>query len=123
MVSGIAQVVELRQKRVIFYVVNVFQKDGNHYNNKWSNILLGTFQENSLDIPSHVRKKNGNLASQKAREFRKYKDDLLDDVFRDRYLNKFSYKDLTAKYGIPKSSLSFLFKNSLFSKQNKDLVY
>ena len=101
----------------------VRHKDGNHHNNSWDNILLGTRQENSLDIPKQVRQKSAEIASQKSRDSRKYKDDVIKDLFIDRYVNKFLYKDLAVKYGIPKSSLSFLFRNSIFSKENKYMAY
>lgn len=96
----------------------VRHKDGNHYNNGWSNIILGTLQENSLDIPEETRRRVASIANKRSREFRKYKDDLLDKLFIDRYDNEFSYRDLVNKYGIPKSSLSFLFNKSVYSKES-----
>lgn len=86
--------------------------------NRESNLALGTYLENCLDIPRAKRLKYGLNASQ---HVRKYSDDFLEKVFYDRHVNMFTYRTLKDKYGIAKSELSFLFNKSHFSKKYNQL--
>lgn len=88
--------------------------NGDHKDNSWDNILIGTYSENMMDKPKNIRMN----AAIKATSFcRKYSKDFLEKLFKDRFENNMTYKSLTSKYDIGKSTLSFLFNKSIFSKE------
>jgi uncharacterized protein YerC len=91
-------------------------KDSNPLNNTWDNLLIGNASDNMLDQPEEVRVRKAIQATQFVR---KYPDELLKEVFFDRYNLGFTYRDIKEKYGISKSTLSHIFNVSIFSKNYK----
>lgn len=91
----------------------VRHKNGNSLDNSYDNILLGTASDNQLDIPEERRRSRSIYAAQ---FMRIWSDVQLKEIFNDRYTNNFTYSNLVVKYKIAKSTLSFLFNKSLFSK-------
>lgn len=87
--------------------------NGNQLDDSYDNIALGTSRENSLDILPEERFKSAVNATQFCRV---WTDSQLQEIFDDKYIKGFSYKDLREKYNIAKSTCSFLFNKSLFSK-------
>jgi hypothetical protein len=82
----------------------VRHKDGNSENNRLDNILIGTQTDNAFDQPEEIRVARAKhaasfqrkLTMQQARQLRKDRSAGMD------------YKGLSAKYGIPKSSVSYI---------------
>lgn len=93
--------------------------NGNPLDDSYENIAIGTHSDNMLDKPKSKRIELATKASQFARV---RPDSQLQEIFDDRYKNGFSYKDLLEKYNIAKSTLSFLFNKSLFSKKYAELA-
>lgn len=76
--------------------------DGNFLNNSYNNIEIGTYSQNSLDIPKEIRINISRYANVK------YNKDLIKLIKEDRYKGM-RYKELITKYNIKnKSSLSYL---------------
>jgi len=76
--------------------------DGNFLNNSYENIDIGTYSQNSLDIPKNIRIKNAKYANMK------YSEDLVRNIKEDRN-NGMLYKDILKKYNIKnKSSLYYI---------------
>ena len=84
--------------------------DGNYLNNCADNLALGTYQENSMDRPSADRKRSARIA---ASALRKYDDHIVRSIREDRARGS-TYKYLTAKYNIPKSTLSYLLTKATY---------
>jgi hypothetical protein len=76
--------------------------DGNFLNNSYSNIEMGTYSQNSLDIPKEIRINISKYANMK------YDENLIKSIKEDRYKGM-CYKELITKYNIKnKSSLSYI---------------
>lgn len=88
--------------------------NSNLSDDSWDNIALGTPSQNAMDKPDFVRYK---IAVDAAQHVRVWTDEKLKDIFDDKYRRGFSYKDLREKYGIAKSTCSFLFNKSIFSEK------
>ncbi len=82
--------------------------------NSWDNIGIGSHTDNMRDKPKSVRTKAALIATSFCR---KYKEDLLKDLFKDRFENNMTYLELYDKYSIGKSTLSFLFNKSIFAQK------
>lgn len=78
--------------------------DGNGTNNSPSNIALGTVRQNAMDKPKSTRLRTAKKAA-KAR--RKLTDEQLAEFRRDRAAGM-KYKQLMAKYGISKATVSYI---------------
>lgn len=94
----------------------VRHKDNNPENNSYGNIVLGTHSDNQLDRPY---KELYMFAVAAAQHVRVWSDEQLQEIFDDRYLRNLTYKALKDKYGVAKSTLSFLFNKSIFAKNYK----
>ena len=70
--------------------------------NRWENIAIGSQSDNMMDKPESLRRSVAQLAG-KAKGLG---DEVWDQVKFDR-INGATYKSLTAKYGIPKGTLSY----------------
>ncbi len=78
--------------------------DGNKLNNSWDNILIGTHQQNMLDIPEQIRIKKSKLSWKNTREYKR------EDV-RLFYNNCKSYKKTKEKFNISSSgTLHYILK-------------
>lgn len=94
----------------------VRHKNGNSLDNSRENILVGTQSDNMYDRPLKERLEHAIKATQ---HMRVWSDEQLKEIFDDRYLNNLTYKSLTEKYGIAKSTLSFIFNKSIFAQNYK----
>lgn len=92
----------------------VRHKDGNSMNNNYGNILIGTASQNQFDRNAEERKQHGFNASQ---HIRVWSDDVLKEIFDDRYRRGYSYSMLKDKYGMSKGHCSWTFHKSLYSKK------
>lgn len=87
----------------------VRHKNGIKTDNSWDNILIGTSQENSLDIPIEKR----ILRTQGSTKIRqKYSNELIIYI-RHKYMNGIKQIDLSRKFNIPKSGIHHIL-NSLY---------
>lgn len=86
--------------------------DGNSHNNNWSNLATGSARDNCMDRPSWQRMAHSLRAA-----FFNRKHDQLALEIREAYATGFfSYKDLTEKYGIGKSMLSYILSKTAKKK-------
>lgn len=84
--------------------------DGDSQNNAFANIELGTQSQNTLDIPmSDIRKR----LLKKSWKNRKLTNEQIVQIKIDRK-SGMTYLQLSAKYGLAKSTLSFLFNKSIY---------
>lgn len=86
--------------------------NNNSLDNTWNNIDIGTYRDNSLDMPKEKRIKLAINASYVNRSFT---DEIVKNIYIDRQ-SKMTYKQLCVKYNTSKSTLSFLFNKSLYLK-------
>lgn len=85
--------------------------DGNPLNNKYDNILIGTHQDNMLDIPSEIRMKKSLIATSKRMVIHNH-----DEIIKDRR-EGMKYSDIMVKYNIKsKGTISFLINKSIKSR-------
>lgn len=84
--------------------IEVRHLDGNPLNNSADNLALGTHSDNILDIPKHVRIRTATTA---AKAKRKLTDHEVAELRKDRAAG-WKYKDLTVKYGLVKSALTYI---------------
>ena len=76
--------------------------DGNPLNNSWDNIDIGSYSDNMMDIPKHIRVANAGLANMK------YDKDMVNMI---KYLRSkgLKYADIMKKTGIHnKSVISYI---------------
>lgn len=94
--------------------IEVRHFDGDSKNNLEDNILIGTHQQNMLDIPKDVRlKKSINAASHK----RIFSDIDMKNI-RDLRKNKATYKEIMEKYNISsKGTLHYILNNEYVTKK------
>jgi len=90
----------------------VRHKNGNQTDNSHDNLILGTHSDNRMDMPEHVRKHLGKYAASKNRKLSAKEVDTL----RSDRNNGMSYKQLTDKYGIAKSTVSYIVNNKTYIK-------
>ena len=86
--------------------------NGNHLDNSWDNIAIGSPQDNSLDRNPIDRKIHALKTSQSMRRFT---DKEIEQIKIDRQ-NGMSYNQLIQKYSTSKGTLSFLFNHALYYK-------
>lgn len=91
--------------------IEIRHLDGIRHNNSIDNIAIGSHSENMNDIPKEIRLKNAINASY---QNRKFDDETVKKILKDRE-DGFTYKMLTEKYKVGKSTLSFLFNKSLYA--------
>lgn len=82
--------------------------DGNGKNNSEDNIAIGTPHDNQMDMSPEAR----HLRSMSNKRPKKW-DTVVEEVRIDR-ANGFTYKDIYNKYGIIKSSLSYLLNSAYY---------
>ena len=63
-------------------------------NNSWDNIDIGSYSDNMMDIPKHIRVANAGLANMK------YDKDMV-NMIKDLRSKGLKYTDIMAKTGIP----------------------
>jgi hypothetical protein len=85
--------------------------DGNSKNNNWDNIAIGTYKDNMMDKPVEVRMRCAKHASTFIRRFT---DEQVKAIRKDKYENNMTYKQLCEKYNTSKSTLSYLFNNAQY---------
>jgi len=78
--------------------------NGNKEDNSWGNVVLGSHQENMMDVPTKVRCNRSELGAQKVRRFSK---EDIGCIRRDRDTGM-SLRDLSLKYGVSKSTMSYI---------------
>ena len=88
----------------LFSCDEVRHLDGNHKNNSWDNIAIGSKSDNELDKPKAVRVRSAKTA---ARTQRSLSDSEVRQLRRDRVNGK-TYAQLMVKYGIAKSTVSYV---------------
>lgn len=85
--------------------------DGNPANNSWDNIEIGTQSDNMMDRPEDSRR----AQSKHAASFRrKLTEEEVAWLRHDRELGM-SYKELMAKYGIAKSTVSYIVNRKTYN--------
>lgn len=78
--------------------------NGNPLDNSWDNITIGSQSDNMLDIPQYNRLSQSLKAAAK---LRKLSNEEVLNLRKDRE-DGFSYLQLTEKYGICKSTISYI---------------
>ena len=78
--------------------------DGNSHNNNWSNLATGSAKDNCMDRPPEQRKAH----SLRAASFNRIHDQKASEIRETYATGSSSYKDLSEKYGIGKSMLSYI---------------
>lgn len=84
--------------------VVVRHKNGMPDDSRLENILIGTPSDNSLDVPAEKRMQ---ISLHAAQSLRKLSDEVAKNLLADRK-SGMTYKELSAKYGVTKSSISYL---------------
>lgn len=95
----------------LFESDNVRHLDGCHANNGWENIAIGSFSDNHMDKPKEVRLRSAKVA---ASYQRKLSDSEVHSLRRDRS-NGFTYKMLCEKYGLAKSTVSYIVRSITYA--------
>lgn len=90
--------------------VQVRHLNGNSLDNSYGNIGIGTSSANRLDI---CPKKRKALASNASKNLRALTDEDLTEFWRDRN-NGMSYKELSNKYKIAKSTISYIINGKTY---------
>ncbi len=85
--------------------------DCNSMNNTWDNIVIGTQSDNMFDQDPAERQRHARVAA-KAR--RSLTDDQVKRL-KARRAEGALYKDLTAEFGIPKSSVSYILNGKTYA--------
>ena len=93
-----------KYKEKLFEVDCVRHLNGDPLDNSWDNIVIGSFSENSMDIPEELRLEKARNA---ARVLRKLTEDEVKQLRSDRE-EGFKYSELCDKYGISKSAVSYI---------------
>lgn len=88
----------------------VRHKNNNYLDNSFDNLLLGTHQQNVLDLPPEERLRKAKIA---ANERKSLSDDEVKQLRQDR--KYMTYKELMAKYGIAKSTVSFIVNRKTYA--------
>lgn len=83
--------------------------NNNPGDNRPENIAFGTHSDNMMDKPREIRRKVACIATKKVTKW----DVRADDIRADR-ARGMRYSDLIAKYGIPKSTLSYLLNKAQY---------
>jgi len=85
--------------------IKVRHFDNYSLNNSWDNILIGTNQDNMLDIPKEIRLKTAITASN---SIKVYSDELVQEIKDYRNLGH-TYLEIMSKYNISsKGTLSYI---------------
>lgn len=91
--------------------IHVRHLDGDLFNNSHENIAIGTASQNQMDRPAADRRRVSSMANKKHSDF------MLNQIKED-HASGLSYKAISLKYGIPKSTASYY-----LSKTAKKRVY
>lgn len=91
--------------------LEVRHKDNNSENNSWSNLLLGTKSQNMMDKPPEERKRIALLGAMAQRKLSEEGAQHL----RDDHDAGLSYRKLVKKYGIAKSTVSYIVNRHTYS--------
>lgn len=78
--------------------------DGNSLNNSYNNIAIGTFSDNTMDIPKEIRKKSATIASHSF--IMKWNEDDVKKI-KDFYNTCHSYKETMIKFKISSKGTLF----------------
>ncbi len=92
--------------------IEVRHIDGDRTNFMESNIIIGTHQDNMLDIPSNIRLNSAMIAT---KYIRRFNDLEVIEILNDRK-DGMTYKQLCEKWNTSKSTLSYFFNHSLYGK-------
>ena len=84
--------------------VLVRHKNGDETDNSWKNIIIGTQQDNMFDREAEVRRAHAVRA---ASHLRKYSEKKVAKIRKARE-DGLTYSQLTAKFGVSKSMLSYM---------------
>lgn len=90
--------------------VLIRHKDGDSLNNSFDNILIGSMSDNLMDRPEEDRL---NHSLNAAKHTRKLSEEQVRSLRKDRN-EGFTYKQLTNKYGISKSTVSYIVNNKTY---------
>jgi hypothetical protein len=91
--------------------IEVRHLDGNKLNNHPDNIVIGTHSENMFDVPIEIRMHRTRKGALKTRRF-SYEEA---EQIRMDHSRGLSYKDLSAKYKIGKSTISYIINRKTYS--------
>lgn len=101
------------------YGIKIFERglqvrhlNGNSIANNWDNIGIGTLSDNRMDVSEEIRLSTAIYASQHVRRF---SDEEVENIRKDKYENGMSYNELRKKYNISsKGTLSYLFNKAKY---------
>lgn len=102
-------------KQIYSKNVEVRHLNGNKNDNSIQNILIGTHQENMMDIPKSIRIRTAKNASISRRRL---SDEEAQKIILDREIGM-TYSEIGQKYGLSKSFLSYFYNHSLQNPKNQ----
>lgn len=91
--------------------VQVRHLDGNHRNNQKENLALGSAHDNHMDIPPESRLAHAVMACKVAHASSRYTKEFVELIRKSRACGA-TYRDLSERFSIPKSQLSYLLSNT-----------
>lgn len=91
--------------------IEVRHLDGNKLNNHPDNILIGTHSENMFDVPLNLRMHRTRKGALKTRRF-SYEEA---EQIRKEHNQGLSYKELSTKYKIGKSVISYIINRKTYN--------
>jgi HNH endonuclease len=91
--------------------IEVRHRDGNKLNNSKENILLGSSSDNKMDCPKNERLRHAKVAASFLRKLTQYE---AESLRYDRSSGA-TYADLIAKYGISKSTVSYVVNRKTYA--------
>lgn len=94
--------------------LEVRHKDNNFENNSWGNLLLGNKSQNMMDKPPEERKRIARIARIAALAQRKLSEGEAQQL-RNDHVAGLSYRQLMKKYGIAKSTVSYIVNKRTYS--------
>jgi hypothetical protein len=86
--------------------------NGNSLDNSFINIAIGSAHDNWMDVPENIRQKISDCGALVQRKLDKQK---LNEFYTDRS-NGMTYKKLMEKYGIAKSTVSYIVNGKTYKK-------
>ncbi len=91
--------------------IHVRHLDNDGCNNAKTNLALGTSTDNELDKPPEYRVSNALNAAKSTRKMTK---SALRQLKADRYKRGMKYSELSVKYGIVKSTISYILNSKTY---------
>ena len=91
--------------------LEVRHKDNDFENNSWGNLLLGNKSQNMMDKPPEERKRIARIAALAQRKLSEGEAQQL----RNDHVAGLSYRQLMKKYGIAKSTVSYIVNKRTYS--------